>query len=561
MRLDQFDYDFIVIGSGFGGSVCAHRLTEKGYRVAVMEMGRRWKPSDLPRTSWSIHRWFWRPKLGLRGFFNMRFFRHATIFHGCAVGGGSITYAGTLLSPPNKVWETGTWAGLADWKADMPQHYATASRMLGVIQNKILGPADDLLKKTAETAGHGNTFYCTNVGIFQPANGQERNQPVPDPFFGGQGPVRTPCVACGGCIMGCRYGAKNTLDLGYLYLAEKDGARIFPESKVVDVKPLGAMPDGSLGYEVVTVASTTWLVPRRTRFTCRGVIFAASSLGTMELLFRLRQNGSLPVISHRLGKFVRTNSESLIGARVPGCRDDLSQGIAIGSGVYIDEHTHIEAVRYPRGSDTMSFLTTLLTEDRPGHSRIGLWLKGLLASLLRHPFRTLRLTQPWNWARESVILLCMQALDGHLDMRWERPWFWPFRKVLVSRGAKIPTYIPSANQFARQFAQIAGGAAMSMLPEILFDIPGTAHCIGGCVIAGSPDHGVVDYRHRVFGYTNMYICDGSVIAANLGVNPSLTITALAERAMSFIPAAPHMTWDNQAEMLPGAAGGLATLPT
>lgn len=348
--------------------------------------------------------------------------------------------------------------------------------------------------------------------------------------------------------MGCRYGAKNTLDLGYLYLAEKHGARIFPETKVADVKPLGDAPDGALGYEVHTVHSTAWFFPKRNRFTCRGVIFAASSLGTMELLFRLQQNASLPAISRRLGKYVRTNSESLIGARVPGHSEDLSQGIAIGSGVYIDEHTHIEAVRYPRGSDTMGILTTLLTEGHPGHSRIGLWLKGLLRSLLQHPFRTLRLTQPWNWARESVILLCMQALDGHLDMRWERPWFWPFRKILVSRGAKIPTYIPSANQFARQFAQVAGGTAMSMLPEILFDIPGTAHCIGGCVIAGSPDQGVVDHRHRVFGYTNMYVCDGSVIAANLGVNPSLTITALTERAMSFIPAAAQMTWDDQPEM-------------
>jgi|SRR5215469_2149390 len=548
MPLDQYDFDFIVIGSGFGGSVSAHRLSEKGYRVAVMEMGLRWKPSDLPRTSWSIHRWFWRPRLGLHGFFNMRFFRHATIFHGCAVGGGSITYAGTLLPPPGKVWDSGTWAGLADWQTEMPAHYATAAAMLGVTQNKILGPADHLLRRTAEAAGYGDTFYCTNVGIFQPSNGQAGNQPAPDPFFGGRGPERTPCVACGGCIMGCRYGAKNTLDLGYLYLAEQQGARIFAKTKVVDVKPLGGVRDGSVGYEIRTVSSTAWLFPKRHRFTCRGVIFSASSLGTMELLFRLRQSSSLPDISRRLGKYVRTNSESLIGARVPGCSEDLSQGIAIGSGVYIDEHTHIEAVRYPRGSDTMGFLTTILTEGRAGHSRIGLWLKGLLSSLVRHPLRTLRLVQPWNWARESVILLCMQALDGHLDMRWERPWFWPFRKVLVSRGKKIPTYISSANQFARQYAQLAGGTAMSMLPEILFDIPGTAHCIGGCVIAGSPERGVVDHRHRVFGYTNMYVCDGSVIAANLGVNPSLTITALTERAMSFIPRAVDITWTDRADI-------------
>ena len=243
----QFDFDFIVIGSGFGGSVSAHRLVEKGYRVAVMEMGRRWTPENLPHSSWSIHRWFWRPKLGLRGFFSMRFFRHATIFHGCAVGGGSITYASTLLAPPEKVWGAGSWTGLADWKTEMPQHYETASRMLGVTENRILGPADLLLKKAAEAAGSGDTFYCTNVGIFQPAEGQPGNQTFPDPFFGGEGPARTTCVGCGGCMMGCRYGAKNTLDLGYLYLAERHGARLFPETRVVNVKPLGGTGDGSAG--------------------------------------------------------------------------------------------------------------------------------------------------------------------------------------------------------------------------------------------------------------------------------------------------------------------------
>jgi len=530
----QFDFDFIVVGSGFGGSVAAHRLTQKGYAVAVMEMGRRWNKHTLPRTSWSIHRWFWRPSLGLRGFFNMRLFRHATIFHGCAVGGGSITYAGTLLAPPNKVWNLGSWKGLADWQTEMAGHYETASRMLGVTQNAILGPADHLLKRTAEATGCGATFYPTRVGIFQPGDAAA-GCVFPDPFFDGEGPERNACVACGGCIMGCRYGAKNTLDLSYLYLAEKHGARVFPETRVVDVKPLFGSKDGSAGYEVHTVRSTAWIRRRPQRFTCRGVVLAASSLGTMELLFRLREKGSLPAISSQLGKHVRTNSESLIGARVPGCRQDLSQGIAIGSGVYIDENTHVEAVRYPSGSDTMSFLTTRLTDGRPGPWRIALWLKNVCGAVLRHPFRSLRLFQPFGWARESVILLCMQALEGHIEMRWERPLFWPFHKALVSRGDKVPTYIPRANEFAKRYAQIAGGAAMSMLPEIIFDIPGTAHCIGGCVIADSAERGVVDFRHRVFGYKNMYICDGSVIAANLGVNPSLTITALAERAMSFIP--------------------------
>jgi cholesterol oxidase len=541
---DQFDFDFIVIGSGFGGSVSAHRLVEKGYRVAVMEMGRRWTPDSLPRTSWSIHRWFWRPKLGLRGFFNMRFFRHVTIFHGCAVGGGSITYACTLLTPPEKVWQTGSWTGLASWQAEMPQHYQTATRMLGATENNILGPADYLLRQTAEAAGSGQTFYRTQVGIFQAAEGAPGNQTFPDPFFGGEGPARTTCLGCGGCMMGCRFGAKNTLDLGYLYLAEKHGARLFPEAQVVDVRTLSGAQDGSAGYEVDTLKSTAWIRKQPRRFTCRGVVFAASSLGTMELLFRLKEKSSLPGISSQLGKHVRTNSESLIGARMPGYHEDLSQGIAIGSGVYIDEHTHIEAVRYPAGSDAMGVLTTILTNGRPGPQRIALWLNNVLRSLLRHPFKTLRVLQPWGWAREFVILLCMQAVDGEIEMRWQRPWFWPFRKFLVSRGVKVPTYIPKANEFAQKFAQLTGGFPMSMLPEILFDVPGTAHCIGGCVIADSSTHGVVDSRHRVFGYRNMYICDGSVVAANLGVNPSLTITALAERAMSFIPPASDSEWND-----------------
>ena len=553
-RDHQFDFDFIVIGSGFGGSVSALRLTEKGYRVAVMEMGRRWTPDNLPHTSWSLNRWFWRPKLGLRGFFNMRFFRHATIFHGCAVGGGSITYACTLLAPPEKVWASGSWSGLANWKEEMPRHYETASRMLGVTENRILGPADHLLQQAANAAGVGHTFYCTKVGIFQPASGVP-GQTFPDPFFRGDGPERSACVACGGCMMGCRYGAKNTLDLNYLYLAEKHGARILPETRVVDVRPLEGASNGSAGYEVCTVKSTAWIRRQFRRFTCRAVVFSASSLGTMELLFHLRETGSLPDISAQLGQHVRTNSESLIGARTPGYSEDVSQGIAIGSGVYIDEHTHIEAVRYPNGSDAMGLLTTILTDGQPGPQRIFLWLKNVMGSLLRHPFKTVRVLQPLGWAREFVILLCMQALEGEMEMRWQRPWFWPFRKFLVSRGQKMPTYIPRANEFAKKFAQLTGGFAMSMLPEILFDVPGTAHCIGGCVIADSPGHGVVDERHRVFGYRNMYICDGAVVAANLGVNPSLTITALAERAMSFIPPAAEMEWNDSPKSIgrPGLA--------
>ena len=537
MSDQNLDFDFIVIGSGFGGSVAAHRLTEKGYRVAVMEMGRRWTAENLPTTNWAIWRWIWRPELALRGFFNITPFRHVMILHGCAVGGGSITYANTSLVPPDTIWDRGTWAGLAPWKREMPSHYQTAVRMLGVAENHILGPADEIMKHAADSQGVGGTYYRTRIAVLQGPPGDPGGRPCSDPYFSGEGPERATCTGCGGCMMGCRYNAKNTLDKNYLYLAEKHGARVFAETRVVDVAPLNGSLDGSQGYEVRTVKSTAWFGREPRRFTCRGVVFAASSLGTMDLLFRLKETCSLPGISDQLGRRVRTNAESLIGVRVPHSPADLSLGVAIGSGVYLDEHTHIEATRYPAGSDAMGLLATVLTEGRPGGHRIRQWLKNMAVSFFRHPLRTVRCLHPFGFARESIILLCMQTLDGSIEMRLGRPWFWPFRKILMSHGARIPTFIPKANDFARKVASAAGGTPMSMVTEVLFDVPGTAHVLGGCAIAGSRAEGVVDQRHRVFGYRNMYICDGSSIAANLGVNPSLTICALTERAMSYIPRA------------------------
>jgi len=533
--MPSYDFDYIVIGSGFGGSVCAHRLTEKGYRVAVMEMGRRWTPENLPRNNWMLWRWFWRPSLGLRGFFSIQWFRHVAILHGCAVGGGSITYGATLLRPKDHVWDNGSWSGQADWHSEMPRHFETAERMLGVIENRILGPADQLLKRAAVNTGRGDTFYPTRVALFEGAGGDPGGTVYRDPYFGGEGPERATCIRCGGCMMGCRYNAKNTLDKNYLYLAEKHGAQVFEETRVTAVEPLNGTGDGSAGYEVRTVKSTAWLRRNPRRFTARSVVFAASALGTMDLLFRLKQNGSLPRISGQLGNRVRTNAESLIGVRVPHGLDDLSEGIAIGSGIYLDEHTHIEATRYPAGSDSLGLLSTPLAGGRPGWNRVLTWLGVLARSLLCHPLRTVRCLHPFGFARETLIMLCMQSTEGHIEMRSGRPWYWPFRKSLYSRGKRVPTFIPQANEFARRTAALIGGTAMSMITEILFDIPATAHVLGGCPMGASPDEGVVDAGHRVFRYQNLYICDGSVIAANLGVNPSLTITALAERFMSQIP--------------------------
>ncbi len=533
--MPSFDFDFVVVGSGFGGSVSALRLTEKGYKVLVVEMGRRWTPENLPETNWKLHRYFWKPKLGLRGFFNIRFFRHVMVLHGNAVGGGSITYANTMLVPQDSVWDQGTWAGLDDWKRVMPAHYTTAKRMLGVVTNPILAPADRKLKEMAEAAGVGETFYPTDVAIFFGKDGEDRGTPCADPYFNGQGPERQSCIGCGGCMVGCRHNAKNTLDKNYLYLAEKNGARLLAETKVVDVRPLDGNHDGSEGYEVFTQSSLAWFGGEVQRFTTRGVVFAGSSLGTQELLFRLKERGSLPNISNQLGNRVRTNAESLIAVRYPGGAEDMSKGIAIGSGIYIDENTHIEATRYPRGSDALSPLSTLLVNGRPGPTRIFTWLGTLGLQLLKSPWRTFRSIHPFGAAHETLILLCMPAIDGHPTMRLKRPWYWPFIKVLTTAGERIPTYIPAANRFAELGASVTGGVPCTTITEVLFNIPMTAHCIGGACMADTPERGVIDHHNRIFGYTNLYICDGSVVSANLGVNPALTITALTERAMERIP--------------------------
>lgn len=529
---EHFDADYIVIGSGFGGAVAALRLAEKGYRVIVLEQGRRWQAADFPDSNWQLRRWIWRPALGLRGFFNMRFFRHMVVLQGHAVGGGSITYGNTLLVPPDSVWQQGSWAGLQDWSRLMPAHFATASRMLGVTTNRLPGPADERLREMAAQAGLSARYRLTDVGVYFGADG-ETGKVAADPYFAGKGPERVSCTGCGGCMVGCKVGAKNTLDRNYLYLAEQLGATIHAETRVVDVRPL-AVADGSDGYLVSTQSTAAGGGARR-QWRTRGVVFAASSLGTQELLFALRERGSLPRISPALGRHVRTNAESLIGVRFPGSQTDLSSGIAIGSSLYLDQNTHIEAVRYPAGSDAMGLLATVMT--RAGGGRRLRWLAGLAAQLLRRPLASWRALRPAGFARESMIFLCMQTLDGELTLRWQRRWFWPFARRLATHGAPVPTCIPAANLFAEQAAEALGGIAQTSLPEILLDVPLTAHCIGGAVMAATPQEGVCDAQQRVFGYRNMLICDGSVLAANLGVNPSLTITALVEHAMSWLPQA------------------------
>jgi cholesterol oxidase len=521
------DFDYVVVGSGFGGSVSACRLAEKGYSVCVIEMGKRWNASDFPKSTWNLRRWIWRPGLKLFGFYDMRPFRHVMILCGNAVGGGSITYANTMLVPPEIVWREGSWKGLADWEREMPQHYATARRMLGVNENRILGDADHMLKKMADQQGVGGTFYRTDVAVYF---GEEPGKPHPDPYFNGEGPPRSSCIGCGGCMVGCRFNAKNTLDKNYLYFAEKRGAKVLDETRVVDIKPLGAA-DGSDGYAITTERSTAWFAKQRKTITAKAVVLSASALGTMDLLMRLKQSGSLPAISDRLGEDVRTNSESIVGVRFPGTDLDMSKGIAIGSGIHIDRFTHIEATRYPRGSDVLGLLGTLLVHGT-GRKRILTWM----GTAFRHPIRFARAAWPFGFARETLIFLVMQTIDATLRMQLRRRWWSPFKRRLTTEGQRIPTNIPQANAFTEKAAAVFGGIPITSSSEILFDMPMTAHCIGGCVMGSDAAHGVIDSQHRVFGYQNLLVVDGSAVGANLGVNPSLTITALAERAMSFVPA-------------------------
>lgn len=542
-----YDTDFLVIGSGFGGSVAALRLAEQGYRVTVLEQGRHWRPEDLPETNWDFARWLWRPALGWRGFFGLRFFRHVVVLHGNAVGGGSIAYANTLLMPPGRVWQQGAWAGLDDWARVMPAFYAEAERMLGVTVNRRPGVADARLRDMAAGAGVGDTWHLTRVGVFFGNGDDPGGRDHPDPYFGGEGPARRSCTGCGGCMIGCRIGAKNTLDRNYLHLALRRGAVLRAQTRVTRIVPLPA-PDGGTdgrgrqGYAVHAVSDADGR-SRPLRLTARAVVCAAGSLGTQALLMEARRRGDLPHLSTALGQHVRTNAESLIGVRWPGCAQDLSRGVAIGSAIRLDEHTTVEATRYPAGSDAMALLSTVMGSDG---SRLG-WAATLLRGLLTAPRATARLLRPRDWARESMILLCMQTLDGTLTLDWQRPWWWPFAHRLRSHGAPLPHRIPEAADFARRAAAATGGVAMASLPEVLFHIPMTAHCLGGAVMAASPREGVCDHRQRAFGQHNLYIVDGSVIAANLGVNPSLTITALAERAMRHVPPAGVHRWDATGE--------------
>lgn len=553
----NLDYDYIIIGSGFGGAVSALRLTQKGYRVAVLEAGKRFQDADFAKTNWDLKRFLWLPQALCYGIQRLSLLNDVMILSGAGMGGGSLVYANTLYVPPEHFFEHPTLQAMGGSSALLP-YYALAQKMLGVVENPKLWPVDEHFRETAKAFGAEDTFKPTPVGVFfgNDVQAESVDTPVSDPYFAGEGPDRKPCSHCGACMVGCRHGAKNTLVKNYLYLAEQWGATLIPETEVTAILPLSA--DGSAGYRIKTRCSTQLHGRPHRVYSTRGVVCAAGVMGSLNLLLQAREKGWLPRLSQALGQRVRTNSEAILGAISRDKSADHSQGIAITSSIYPDEHSHIEPVRYPAGSDAMGLLATLLTD---GGGKIPRQLR-FIANILKHPLDFLRTLSPRGFAKQGIIVLFMQTLDNSLKISRRRVW-WKFgAKGLGSSpegGVKAPSYIPLANDFTRKLAAQMDAVPGSSINEVLLDIPTTAHILGGCSIAADAEQGVIDLQHRAFGYQNLWVCDGSVIPANLGVNPSLTITAFTERAMSFIPLKPGATmrwlkvdplWDTAHLILP-----------
>ena len=528
----RHDYDWIVVGSGFGGSVSALRLAERGYRVAVLECGRRFADADFARSTWNWRRFLWMPKLGLRGILRLTLFKDVTILSGCGVGGGSLVYANTLYRPPERFFGDAQWADMDDWLEALEPHYETAERMLGAAAIPGDDRGDEVLRAVAEEWGVAGTHVKPNVGVFF----GEPGVTVPDPYFGGEGPARTGCVHCGACMVGCRPGAKNTLVKNYLWLAERRGVEILPDRLVTEIRPLGSSGDGSDGYQVSAHRPGALLRRGRTVLTAGGVVVAAGAVGTNTLLRRCKDTGALPRLSDRLGELVRTNSEAILAVTTRDKDADYSRRVAITGSMYPDEDTHVETVTYGRAGNSMRLLFTLLVG--PG-TRIGRPLK-LCGTLLRRPGQLLAALAPGSWARRTLILLVMQTLDNAMAFRARRQ---PFRRVWLTTRQDpekpTPSFIPVANEAARRVADHVDGIAQSSLLESVAGIPVTAHILGGAVIGPDPESGVVDGRCRAFRYERLLVCDGAAVPANPGVNPSLTITALAEHAMSFVPPGPR----------------------
>jgi cholesterol oxidase len=516
------DLDAILIGSGFGGSVAALRLSEKGYRVAVIEQGRRISQQDLEKANQSPRHLFWMPALGLKGFFTQRFFQHVNIVGGVGVGGGSLVYAAVLLEPKQAFYRDPVWGPTGrDWESELRPHYQTASRMLGRVPCPTSHIQDDFLKKTAEALNVGHTFGPVPLGIYF------GNENTPDPFFNGDGPARDGCIECGACLAGCANGAKNALDKNYLYLAEKHGAQILAERKATLIRPIED------GYSIEMINSLNGM--KYPPLSARKLILAGGVLGTLELLFHSQERGTLTNLSPMLGWRVRTNSEAITGVLSHDQSVDMSHGPAISSDFHANDHTHVTQNRLPASYWFMKLYSGPLVDGTNPFTRA---LKTLLHFLI-HPLEsTASLRVFKDWHKRITLISTMQSLDNQMAFQWGRGFFSGFRKGLRSAtpsGKRAPTYIKEANESARAYAKVSGGTPHNALLESLLNMSVTAHILGGCPIGEDAEHGVIDSTHAVFGYPGMYVVDGSAIPANVGVNPSLTITAMAERAMSLIP--------------------------
>jgi cholesterol oxidase len=535
-------YDFVVIGSGFGGSVSAMRLTEKGYSVLVIERGKRFRDEDFATTDWQVWKHQWIPALRCFGIWQNTLLNGVMIMHGSGVGGGSLVYANVLMEPTDRLFEAPAWSDLSDWKTILRPHYDMARAMLGVAPNPRLWPGDHVLKNTADHLDMGHTFRPTQVAVFFNEQGAE-GQPVPDPYFGGEGPERCGCNHCGACMVGCRNNAKNTLVKNYLYFAEKWGAHVLPEARVTDIRPLpGSQPDGAR-YEVVYHRSTAWMVRPSGRVRARHVVVSAGAVGTNRLLFRCRDiTRSLANLSPRLGDNVRTNSEALSGITDRSWEPDYSKGVSITSIIQVDEITQTEVVRFSDGSGLIMRMLAAPMIDARGST-----LAHILATLgqvIRHPLDFIRTKVLGHLARRSTILLTMQTEDNLMKVRLGRNLFTLFRRDLVCvRDEERPIHavVEVAHRITGMFARRVDGIPQGMINESLLNIPGTAHFMGGVPFGQDAGEGVIGLNCEVHNYPGLYVVDGSIMPANPGINPSLTITALAEYAMSHIPVRPGVT--------------------